>query len=531
MTPRPVKVVSVAQMQALEAASEQAGVSRDALMENAGLACARRMRQCLGGAAGRRVVVLVGPGNNGADGLVAARCLRRWGAEVCCYVARSRPADDPKMTAALAYGITLLEAADDPDFYALSAQLARSDLIVDAILGAGRYRPLDGVIAAVAALVNRHRRENPRRRVIAIDLPTGVDPDTGAAHEHAILADETLALCFPKLGIAGFPGADHAGRITVLDIGLPPAVVAAANLPTEWITADWARLSLPPRPLNSHKGAFGHLLVIAGSRNFVGAACLAARGAHRAGAGLVTLAAPESVYHHAATQLTETIHLPLPEDGDGRIAPSAAALILERIGSYSALAIGCGLGWSDGGAAFIRRLLLDGDRNAAAPLLPVVIDADGLNNLSQCENWPERLRAPAILTPHPGEMATLAALPTATVQSDRLAIAAQSAREWGQTVLLKGAHTIVAAPDGWRGILPFANPALAAGGAGDVLTGVIGGLLAQGVAPSAAAALGGFLHGAAAENARSAYGDAGVVASDLLERIPPVMRDLRAPPP
>lgn len=533
MPPQPVKVVSVAQMQALEAASERAGVSRDALMENAGLACARRLRQRMGGAAGRRVVVLVGPGNNGADGLVTARCLRRWGAEVCCYVVRSRPADDPKMTAALAYDIPVLEAADDPDFYALAARLARSDLIVDAILGAGRYRPPDGIIAAVSALVNRHRRANPHRRVAAIDLPTGVDPDTGATHEHAIRADETLALGFPKLGIAAFPGAGPAGRITVLDIGLPPAVAANAGLPTDWITAGWAGAALPPRPLNSHKGDFGHLLIVAGARDFVGAACLAARGAHRAGAGLVTLAAPESAYRHAATQLTETIHLPLPEDGHGRIDASAAAPILARIGSggYSALAIGCGLGRSDGVAAFIRRLLLDDDHAAAAGMsLPTVIDADGLNNLSRCANWPARLRGPAILTPHPGEMATLTARPTAAVQSDRLAIAGQSARDWGQTVLLKGAHSIVAAPDGRQAILPFANPALAAGGTGDVLTGIIGGLLAQGAEPYAAAALGGFLHAAAAEKTRALYGDAGVVASDLLERLPPVMRDLRAAP-
>ncbi len=521
-----MKVVTVAQMQALEAASERAGVSTDTLMENAGLACARRIRERMGGAAGRRALLLIGPGNNGADGLVIARHLRRRGAEVCCYVVRGRPAEDPKMSDALAYGVTVLDAADDPDLQALDTQLLRAELVVDAILGAGRYRPLDGVVGAAASLVNRRRRANPGRSVVAVDLPTGVNPDTGAADGQTIAADETLALGFPKFGIANFPGAGYAGRITALDIGLPSEVAAAAHLPTEWMTNAAAAAILPARPLDSHKGTFGHLLIVAGSRNFVGAAFLAALGAHRVGAGLVTLATPESVYRVAAAKLTETIHLPLPEDADGRVDVAAADRIRERIGSYSALAVGCGLGWSEGTRAFVQRLLLDGD---AAPEGPMVIDADGLNNLSGCANWPARLRGAAVLTPHPGEMATLTGQPTAEIQSDRLAVASASAASWGQTVLLKGAHSIAAAPDGRRSVLPFANPALAAGGAGDVLTGIIGGLLAQGVAPYGAAALGGFLHGAAADKVRSRRGDAGAVASDLLEWIPLTMAALRKP--
>ena len=399
--------------------------------------------------------------------------------------------------------------------------------MVDAILGAGRYRPLDGLVGEVTSLVNRIRSGRPDLPVIAVDLPTGVNPDTGAADPQTIIADETLALCHPKYGIANFPGAGCAGRITVLEIGLPDEVSASAdaNLPTEWMTPQSARSLLPPRPLTSHKGTFGHLLVVAGSRNFVGAASLAARGAHRAGAGLVTLAAPESVYRIAASRLTETIHLPLAEDADGRIDSSAADVIRERIGNYSAMAVGCGLGWSAGTAALMDRLLLDGED---PPSLPIVVDADGLNNLSRCSHWADRLRAPAVLTPHPGEMATLTGQPTAQVQADRIGIASQSAAEWRQTVLLKGAHTVVASPDGKCCVLPFANPALAAGGTGDVLTGIIGGLLAQGLAPYDAGRLGGFLHGTAADQVRAECGDAGVVASDLLGRIPAIMADLRA---
>jgi len=482
----------------------------------------------MGGAAARRVVVLGGPGNDGADGLVLARHLARWGADVCCYIVRGRPEEDPKMTGALAYGVEVTGSTADDGLSNLVGLLRRCDAVVDAILGAGRYRPLDGRVGEVTSLVNSIRSGRQDLPVIAVDLPTGVNPDTGAADPRTIIADETLALCHPKYGIANFPGAGCAGRITILGIGLPDEVSASShgNLPTEWMTRNSARSLLPARPLTSHKGTFGHLLIVAGCRNFVGAASLAARGAPRAGAGLVSFAAPEAVYRIAASRLTETIHLPLPEDADGRIDFHAADVIRGRIGNYSALAVGCGLGWSCGTTTLIDRLLLGGED---PPALPVVVDADGLNNLSRCSDWTDRLRAPAVLTPHPGEMATLTGQTNAEIQADRIGIASQSAADWRQTVLLKGAHTVVASPDGKRCILPFANPALAAGGTGDVLTGVIGGLLAQGLAPYDAARLGAFLHGTAAELVRADYGESGAVASDLLDRIPRVMADLRRP--
>lgn len=522
------RVVTVAEMQALEAASEAAGVSTDTLMENAGLACAERIRQLMGGAAGRRVVVLVGPGNNGADGLVLARHLSRWGVDVCCYIVRGRPVEDPKMADALAYGVGVVDAAKDDALGELRRMLGRCDVAVDAILGAGRYRPLEGVVEKVGSLVNAVRRARPDLPVVAIDVPTGVNPDTGDADDQSIVADETLALCHPKYGIANFPGAGYAGRINVLPIGLAEEVSARADgsLTTEWMTAASARDLLPARPPVSHKGTYGHLLIVAGSRNFVGAASLAARGAHRVGAGLVTLAAPESVYRLAATTLTETIHLPLPEDADGRIDASAAGVIRQRIGGYSALAMGCGMGWSNGTTSLVQGLLLDGE---GAPALPAIIDADGLNNLSGCSRWNERLRTTSVLTPHPGEMATLTGWSTSQVQEDRLGNARHFGEKWDQTLLLKGAHTVIGSPDGRRCVLPFANPALAAGGTGDVLTGIIGGLLAQGLSPYDAARLGGFLHGMAAEQVRADRGDTGVVASDLLDRIPGIIASLRAP--
>ena len=519
-----VKVVTVAQMQALEDASEQAGVSKDTLMENAGLACAQQIRRHMGGMAGRKALLLIGPGNNGADGLVIARHLRRWGAEVRCYVVRGRPDHDPKMADSQGYDVEVAHADHDPGFARLRGWLSSSSVVVDAILGAGRYRPLDGAVKEVVGLVNRHRSSDPGCSVISVDLPTGVNPDTGAADENTLVADVTLALCYPKFGIANFPGAGYAGRIVVLGIGLPLKALDGVDLPVEWMSGSAAADLLPARPLDSHKGTYGHLLIVAGSRNFVGASVLAAMAAHRVGAGLVTLATPESVYPIAASKLTETIHLPLPEDADGRIDATVAEVIKDRLGGYSALAVGCGLGLSPGTSEFIERLLLT---DVEVPMPPVVIDADGLNNLTRCEAWPARLHTSAVLTPHPGEMATLTGQPTTEVQADRLAVAGSSAAEWGQTVLLKGAHSIVVSPDGRQCILPFANPALAAGGTGDVLTGLIGGLMAQGLSPYGAARLGGFLHGTAGETARSRMGRAGVVASDLLQHVPSAIKQLR----
>ena len=537
MSRPPIKVVTVAQMQALEAASEQFGVSTDALMENAGLACACYIRDYMGGAAGRPVLLLIGPGNNGADGLVIARHLQRWGADALCYIARGRPVEDPKMALAAEYQIAVAHSENDPGYHLLQSWLSRSSIVVDAILGAGRYRPLEGVVSDIAECVNSHRQTARATPIVAIDLPTGVNPDTGAADDRTIAADITLALCCPKLGIASFPGASLAGRVEVLEIGLPLDAHGKFDLPVQWMSDSAAADLLPHRPLDSHKGTYGHLLVVAGSRNFVGAAVLAATAAHRAGAGLVTLATPSSVYPIVASKLTETIHLPLPEDSDGRIHADAVDIIAQRVSGYSALAVGCGLGWSSGTTTFIERLLLSGQagesalnqhpRDGGNPLPPVVIDADGLNNLASCADWPTRLNAQSVLTPHPGEMSTLTGLPTADIQTDRLSTALESARRWKQAVLLKGAHTIAFDPTGRQSVIPFANPALAAGGTGDVLTGIIGGLMAQGIAPYEAATLGAYLHGKSAETVSRRLGLSGVVASDLVNQVPLTMNQLR----
>ena len=541
--PPNLKVVTAAQMTALEQQAERQGCDLDNLMENAGLAVAQYARQrleALGGVAGSRAVILVGPGNNGADGLVAARHLRRWGAEVTACLLTRRPEVDPKLDLARQFGVSFLDLAGGEGMDELDSLLGRGRLVIDAVLGTGRSRPLQGIVRESMLRLSASRARSRRPLLLALDLPTGLDSDTGAVDDATPAMDTTLALGYPKAGLFAFPGAERAGELVTLDIGLPDGV-GQADISLELLTSRWVAGRMSPRPLDSHKGTYGHLLVVAGSRNFVGAACLVARAAQRAGAGLVTLATPQSVYPSVAAQLTETIHLPLPDDADGRLHPDAAGVVLEALSrnNYGALAVGSGMGQSENTAGFIEGLVLAGP-SATVPLL---VDADGLNNLARRANWWRRLSGPLVLTPHPGEMATLTGLSVSEVQRDRVATARQWAGQWRATVVLKGAFTAIAGFEGSAAgynaddaareslvrLAPFANPGLASGGTGDVLTGIIGSLLAQGLDPFDAAGCGVYLHGLAAETITSDRGPAGLLASEVVEALPRTIHALRSP--
>ena len=520
-----MKVVTVGQMVDLEQAAVRHGVSLDTLMENAGLAVAEAARNEMDGAAGKLVLVLVGPGNNGADGLVAARHLSRWGAQVTGYLVTGRPEPDPKMEPALEYGVTITGVDQDPELTTLGRLIGRCHLVIDAILGTGKSRPLSGTVKAVASRLEFCRRDLSRPVLMALDLTTGLNPDTGEVDPACPKMDVTVALGYPKAGLLGFPGAEHTGSLQVADIGIPPGLAEEVEIDLELMTPDWVGEQLPIRPSHSHKGTFGHTLVVAGSRNYVGAAYLAAQASVRTGAGLTTLASPSSVYSIAASKLTEAIHLPLPEDSEGRIHPGGSHVIKGTLDRYDVMLAGCGMGCSQGTKDFLEQLLL----REHPPELPMVIDADGLNNLSQMREWWRRLRGPVVLTPHPGEMATLTGTSTPEVQRDRISSARRWSRYWNVTVVLKGAHTLVSDSDGLVRISPFANPGLASGGTGDVLTGIIAGLVAQGLSPSVAASCGVYIHGQAGEAVRHRIGDTGSIASDLIKRLPGTIRDLKNP--
>jgi NAD(P)H-hydrate epimerase len=318
--------------------------------------------------------------------------------------------------------------------------------------------------------------------------------------------------------------------LQVLDIGVPPGLSEEAEIDLEMLTASWVADRLPIRPLNSHKGTFGHALVVAGSRQYVGAAYLAAQASVRTGAGLTTLASPRGVSPIVATKSDEAIHFPLPEDAEGRICAEAAALIQGSGRRYSAMAVGSGLGWSVGTTEFLERLLCLAPAGSAEGLdinRPTLIDADGLNNLSQLNDWPQRVVRPLVLTPHPGEMSTLTGLTVNQVQHDRVEVAREWSVRWNACVVLKGAHTVIARPEGLVHVSPFANPGLASGGTGDVLSGVIVALLAQGLAPGDAACCGVWLHALAAGSVTERLGSAGAAASDLLDALPRAIASLR----
>jgi hydroxyethylthiazole kinase-like uncharacterized protein yjeF len=524
-----VKLVTADQMRRIDQLSAAAGVGTDVLMENAGLAVAQESWMALGTLEERHILVLAGPGNNGGDGLVAARYLHEWGAGVQVYLLKARGEDDANYRRLLEAGVPLACAEDDAGLSKLDAALAEADLVVDALLGTGAARPIGGRLAEVLSRLATARARSRPPIVLAVDVPTGLNSDTGAVDPLTVAADHTVTLGCSKVGLHNYPGARYAGRVQVVDIGIPPALTS--DLPYELMTASGVRALLPARPPDANKGTFGRVLVVAGSENYVGAAHLAAAGAYRVGAGLVTLACPRSLHPVIASALTEATYLPLPEE-EGGLARRAADLVLRAVQGYDVLLVGCGLGQRGATQSFVRALLfsLAGEPLPARPAggPAVIVDADGLNALARTPGWWRELKAPAIVTPHPGEMSRLSGRPVPEIQADRLGCAVDCAREWGKTVVLKGAHTVVAAPDGRAALSPFANPALASGGTGDVLAGALAGFLAQGLSPFEAAICGVYVHAAAGEEARQEMGDAGPVAGDLLPLLPRVINDLRA---
>jgi NAD(P)H-hydrate epimerase len=546
-----IKLFTVAEMVAAERAADAAGTSYAQMMESAGRRVSEAIQQRYD-VMDRRVLVLVGPGNNGGDGLVAGRHLAEAGAAVAFYLTKPRdPEADGNLARVEAMGLDVLLAEHDQRARALHHRLRVSDIIIDALLGTGVAKPIAGPIAAVleqlAAVVREKKGDGSERPaltalaapptadgdpqengpagpvIVAVDCPSGLNCDSGALDPLAVAADLTVTFAGPKRGHFKYPGAAACGELVVANIGIDPALPAVAAVPVQIATVELARALLPPRPPDGHKGTFGTALIAAGSLRYWGAPALAARGAFRSGAGLVTLAVPQRLRPALAGQFPEATY-PLVTDTDV-LGVSTANLLLSSLKSYQAILVGPGLGE----AGSFLAALLDGLREPvdAQPAPPLVIDADGLNLLAAMSGWPERLPPNTILTPHPGEMARLVGRSLAAVRDeDRVELAREKAGEWGHIVLLKGAYTVIAAPDGQATLLPFANPLMAVGGSGDVLGGIITGLLAQGMAPYDAAVLGGYLHGAAGQLARDYWGDAGLLASELADWVSHARRAL-----
>jgi hydroxyethylthiazole kinase-like uncharacterized protein yjeF len=513
-----MKILTAEQMRQIDQECIRLGTPASVLMENAGKAVAEATRDSLGSTKNQHVLCLIGPGNNGGDGLVAARYLHGWGAKVSVYLCSQRPVDDTNLKLVRERGVAFIEADLDKNLERLDELLASVSGVIDGLLGTGKLRSLEGVFRQVLERVVTARK-NRNFKIVAIDLPSGMDANTGAVDPACPHADITVTMAFPKLGLFSFPGAERVGKLKIADIGIPEHL--AESIETDLITSDWSRAALPERPLDANKGTFGRVLVVAGSINYIGAAYLACSGAMRVGGGLVTLATATSLQSILASKLTEATYLPLPESQLGIISAEAADIITQQCGQYNVLLLGCGLGQSPSTVEFVNSLL---SRNGLPALL---LDADALNILAKTPDWWRQLPNDAILTPHPGEMSRLCGLSIAEVQADRLGIARKFAAEWHKTIVLKGAYSVIASPDGYCRVSPFANPGLATAGTGDVLSGIIAGLVAQGLSLSGAACLGVYLGCEAGEMIRDRLGDAGMLASDLLPELPVVIKQLR----
>ena len=520
-----MKIVTADEMRRIEDRSEEIGVSKDALMERAGLESARYIRRRFSPLFGLPILVLVGPGNNGGDGLVVSRHLHRWGARVSVYICRDRRAPDPNLDIVNGLGIPVISASGDDGLRGLRGLLGTAHVVVDSVLGIGRLRPLEGTVRDILLMLAETKAARPDISTVAIDVPSGMDADSGGADPACPAVDITLSMGYPKVGHYAYDAAERIGGLDTVEIGLPDGV--DGDVPLSLMTDGNMRPMLPLRPSDSHKGSFGRTMVVAGSLNYIGAAYLAGSAATRVGSGLVTIALPASVQMAVAGKATEPTYLPLAESSPGVALPSSAGDVLDALGDYNSLLIGCGMGQAAYMQKFIEAVLYSGGSSSEDKLPPTVVDADGLNTLARTERWWERFPDTAILTPHPGEMARLTGMSTGQVQADRIGSGVESAARWNKIVVLKGAHTVVAYPDGRAKVSPFANPGLATAGTGDVLAGSIAGLLSQGVSPEDAAALGVYLHGMAGERVCGRLGDTGMVASDLLPELPLAIRAMR----
>ncbi len=516
-----MKIVTADEMRKIDEGCLSLGLTTSVLMENAGKGVAEETRRILGNIDQQHILVLVGPGNNGGDGLVAARYLNDWGARVSLYLFGERPAEDPNLKLVQQRSLTIINSNQDENLEGLNNILLSATAVIDALFGTGKSRPLDESVSKILVRISEIKSGNRSLHVIALDLPSGLNADTSEVDPYCLYADDTITLGYPKLGMVNLPGAESVGRLSVVDIGIPPEL--STSVTTELMDDEWARAYLPERPSGANKGSFGSVLVVAGSINYIGAAYLACNGALRAGAGLVTLAIPTRLQAIVASKMVEVTYLPLPESRPGIISPQAARIIQRELDNYNVVLVGCGLGQSQPAMRFVKTMLF----RLKNPPEFMVVDADAINTLAQIPNWWQQLSGDIILTPHPGEMARLSRVSVTEVQTDRVGIARDMAREWQKTIVLKGAYTAIVNPEGNVRINPAANPGLASAGTGDILAGIISGLVAQGLNIFDAGSLGAYIHGKAGEIVKSQLGDAGMIASDILPAIPLAIKQIK----
>lgn len=509
------KLVSVAEMRAIEKAADELGLAYAQMMENAGRGLASTI---LAHSQTREhsALALIGSGNNGGDTLIGLTALAEQGWKTGALLIGRRFNHDELVKRARKAGaeIRVLDLEKHEDLDRHLDWLLSHAVILDGLLGTGIHLPIrESLAKAMAASKAAIENSAARPYVVAVDCPSGMDCDTGETAPQTLRADLTVTMAAVKYGMLTLPAFEYIGELEVVDIGFTPRVREWVALTRQTIDESMARAALPPRPLSAHKGTFGTAMIVAGSQRYPGAALLAARAAYKSGAGLVSVATPKTVQPMLAGQLPEATWIPLPAE-DGWIAGTAAKVVRSALERVTALLVGPGLGQEEATAEFVAKLLKD-------DLPDLVIDADGLKLLAGIKDWQRNLQVDCVLTPHPGEMSILTGMKVEEIQAERIETTEKFAKLWKQVVVLKGAFTVVAAPDGRTALLPLATPALARAGTGDVLAGLITGLRAQGVPAYEAACAGVWLHGQAALRvAKRLGGAAGVLAGELVEELP-----------
>jgi ADP-dependent NAD(P)H-hydrate dehydratase / NAD(P)H-hydrate epimerase len=541
-----MKMVSVSEMRAIEEEADANALPYSVMMENAGYNLYREVLQLSYAKDDEediQVLGLVGPGNNGGDALVALAHLAEKGWKARAYLVKRKSGGDPLVKRLEDADGEIYLAEKDTDYLQLATFIETADVVLDGVLGTGFKQPMKADIAKVlgAAKSSIDALEWPPL-IMAVDCPSGVDCDSGTIAEESLPADATITMAAVKKGLLKLPAYEIVGELRVVEIGSLSELKSWQSIGNEVIDDTLAASLLPERPSDAHKGTFGTALIVAGSVNYTGAALLSGKAAYRIGAGLVTLAVASPLHITLAGHFPEATWLLLPHEM-GVIATEAADVLAANLDHVTSLLIGPGLGLEDTTKEFISKLFYKAitkpahgrmgfiqsvsgkESKTSANVIPsLVVDADGLKLLAKLNDWPKLLPDFTILTPHPGEMSILTGRPINEIQQDRLEFARKYAREWGHIVVLKGAFTVIASPDGRTTTIPVATPALARAGTGDVLAGIIVGLRAQGMEAYDAARLGAWVHAQAGLIAAQIQGSTNaVIAGDVLEAIPDVL--------
>jgi len=511
-----MKVVTGAEMKEIDRYTiEEVGISGLVLMENAGREVAQAAVELLDNLNGNLVIVLAGKGNNGGDGFVVSRLLIEQGFEVKTILLGKKEdiSGDAKVNLEILDKLEakIWEISSKEEVLELKLLVDKTDLIVDALLGTGIKGELRGLYPEVITLVN-----NSPTAVIAVDIPSGIEADTGRVVDTAIEADETITFALPKIGTILYPGADFVGNLKVVDIGIPQMVITKQEFKIDLITSKLVNDLLPIRVADSHKGSYGKLLLVAGSTGMTGAATLATQASLKIGAGLVTLGVPRSLNPILEIKLTEAMTYPLGESKEGILSRESVIEIKKLLNDRDVLAIGPGLTANDEIGYIVNHLLEKTDK-------PMVVDADGLNVIYDLNILKGRT-VPTVLTPHPGELSKLINQPIEAIRVNSIEIAKDFAREYNVILVLKGARTIIATPQGEIYVNSTGNSGMATGGSGDVLTGLISGLLAQGIDGRSATIIGVYLHGLAADLAAEELTEYSLLPSDIIDYLPQALR-------